>query len=1023
MSPTIKVVKAIYRLQDEMSAGMSHISKGVDRIDTKVGKSRAGMIGWGTAITGVGSIVGEMVDEYNQAMAAVARGTGETGKDLAALQDIATRVGSSMRGGFEGVAEGLANLNTATGLTGRDLETLTTHLAQAAIGMRDDVGGAADSVGQLMNAFGERTTAAGTALVDHLVTASQATGGSMGDLAAQVLRLAPQLTTMGLTAREAATFVGGLNKAGVPAERVLRSLKTVTGEWAKQGLDVRSMLDQSIDRIGRVTSEQEAYRQAVDLFGSSAAPGMVQAIRSGLVPSIDDLADHYENVSGASQRVYDDTSTLADIPSRLRNAFIGLSSPMLQPFIDVVPAIAGVGSAGATMAGVWPGFGATIGAAATKIGGAAKLMWIQMTGPVGMALGAIGAVGLAFYTFRRQIGDVLSSVIGFVADWVSNYIGLWEKAFAWIPGLGPKLTGVAASVRGMVDDTVGSVGRWVDSWGEVEPAAADAADAADDAADALGGGGLAPAITDAADAADDAADALGSGGGLAPAVAGVGTAAATAETEVGTFLDRIRSFEDLSASRIQLDILGNTITRVNSESASASADRFWAAYNAGFIGGAENSISTTIPDIVGGISEIPAWEEAGRDGADEVSAGFAAVWSPDNVAGVFRQAFTGGGGVAGAVAAIGTDLGRQLADSIGGKLEERAAGIGQRLTSGIGGSFGPLGGLLSGALTGGISTAINFGMKALGKLGGWIKNKLFGGPSQGELAARDTFEAFRASAVESLSGTAEFSREVSALMAQGWDRRLAEASAGFTTFAQSAGVGYETARDLYGAFQDAVKAGDEAEMARIMGIVDGWRERGGAIETGAETVVSSNESIARSGAEAGGAVVHSAEEIGRQFQGLTADEAAKLGDALVNLGSKGNRGFTDIHNSALAAGNAVAGLVRQLRAALATEWRGTVRMTGVADGGGGERLTASGGGVFRGPASGYPVLLHGVETVVPGSHPSLVAPPAAPRTPAAAPSRAVQITINTSGTHDGRAVARAVARYLPGELRRAGVTI
>ena len=233
---------------------------------------------------------------------------------------------------------------------------------------------------------------------------------------------------------------------------------------------------------------------------------------------------------------------------------------------------------------------------------------------------------------------------------------------------------------------------------------------------------------------------------------------------------------------------------------------------------------TTLPSVVSsGVSAtLPVARDAGDDVGSSVSDGFRAVWSPDNVAGIFRQAFTGGGGVAGAIAAIGTDLGRQLADSIGGKLEERAAGIGQRLTSGIGGSFGPLGGLLSGALTGGISTAISIGMKLLGKLGGWIKSKLFGGPSQGELAARDTFEAFRASAVESLSGTAEFSREVSALMAQGWDRRLAEASAGFTTFAQSAGIGYETARDLYGRFQDAVKAGDEAEMARIY-IMPGWK--------------------------------------------------------------------------------------------------------------------------------------------------------------------------------------------------------
>ena len=47
-------------------------------------------------------------------------------------------------------------------------------------------------------------------------------------------------------------------------------------------------------------------------------------------------------------------------------------------------------------------------------------------------------------------------------------------------------------------------------------------------------------------------------------------------------------------------------------------------------------------------------------------------------------------------------------------------------------------------------------------------------------------------------------------------------------------------------------------------------------------------------------------EIGRQFKGLTVDEAAKLGAALLDLGSKANQGFTDIHDSALATANALA---------------------------------------------------------------------------------------------------------------------
>ena len=56
--------------------------------------------------------------------------------------------------------------------------------------------------------------------------------------------------------------------------------------------------------------------------------------------------------------------------------------------------------------------------------------------------------------------------------------------------------------------------------------------------------------------------------------------------------------------------------------------------------------------------------------------------------------------------------------------------------------------------------------------------------------------------------------------------------------------------------------------------------------------------------------MHDAAEIGRQFKGLTAEEAARARtDALIGLGSKANQAFTDMHDSALAAGNALGNML------------------------------------------------------------------------------------------------------------------
>lgn len=808
-------------------------------------------------------------------------------------------------------------------------------------------------------------------------------GADLETVARAALRAGADTNVFGAVARKMGLDVAGATtlldqltavsqSSGVGVDEMLRSVQRVGPRFASAGVSTEDL----------VAMVAQLAQEAGPGGARSALSELASEVEQGNVPAFASLTEQVGLATGAVAETHAAGVTFVEQLGALKDrtmAWIGEQGNL----------IGSLGSVGTALIGIGPMLPA--------LGTGFRLLWTAITGPVGLVTAAILGVGSALFLFRGQIGNVLSAVIRFVGSWVSEFVGLWESAFAWIPGIRSKLSGVAASVRGMVDDTTAGVSEWVDSWG-------DAAEATDDAAAAF-------RVAD-----EDAATLIPQLAGVAGAADDMGAAAGGAAAEVKSFIEQLRSFEDLTNSRAQLDILGNAIVRVNSSAATASADEFWAAYNGGFISAAEDSISTTIPRIVGGIGEIPEWERAGADGADSVSGGFRAVWSPDNVANLFRDAFTGGGGVAGAVAGIGADLGRQLADSLGGALEERAAG----LTRGISGSFGPLGGLLSGALTGGISTAISFGLQAIGKLGGWIKGMF--GPSDAEMAARDSFSATRRAFVAEIGQIPQYQEYVTSLLSQGWDRNLAEVKAGFDLFGRQAGVTWAEIGDIYGSYQDAVKEGDEAEMARIMAIVEGWRERGGAIETGAETVVEANDSIARSGAEAGGAVVHSAEEIGRQFRGLTADEAAKLGDALINLGSKGNRAFTDIHDSSKAAANAVAALVRKLKAVMETDWRGTVRMTAVA---GGERLAAAGGGVFRGPLSGYPVTLHGTETVVPGAHPGLVArPPAATPAPAAAAPRApVQIVIHTDGTHSGRAVARAVARHLPAELRRAGVTI
>ena len=210
---------------------------------------------------------------------------------------------------------------------------------------------------------------------------------------------------------------------------------------------------------------------------------------------------------------------------------------------------------------------------------------------------------------------------------------------------------------------------------------------------------------------------------------------------------------------------------------------------------------------------------------------------------------------------------------IGGMLE----GIGAGITQGIGN-------LISGGLASITDLALK-GIISLGKkLGGWIKS-IFGGPSEAELAARETFAGFHKGAVEALGGTQRYADEVQRAIDDGWDRTLAETRAGFILMGTDMGKTYDEAFADYERYQKAVGEGNTELMKQIEAEYAEWRD---------------------ASADTAKDVKHDAAEIGRQFQGLTATEAAELGTALIGLGSKANKAFTDIHDSAIAAGNALA---------------------------------------------------------------------------------------------------------------------
>ena len=256
-------------------------------------------------------------------------------------------------------------------------------------------------------------------------------------------------------------------------------------------------------------------------------------------------------------------------------------------------------------------------------------------------------------------------------------------------------------------------------------------------------------------------------------------------------------------------------------------------FNLGFMSG-PGGVMNTIPQsmqklsddgsfmLAGGIGGEKFGQEAGTKGG----AKFLSVWnetvSPKNIFDTISRAFEGGGGYLGGIKSLGAQIGgdflQGMQDGTLSKMEGVMGQIGSKMESLWKGITGALSAIpFAGQILAAFGPKLLEGLGKIGKkvwttIKGW-----FGGPSEAELAARNTFEGVRKGFVETIGTMPKYQEYVNSLLSQGWDRRLAEVKAGFDYWGRKAGMTWEEIGVLYTQYQEALQRGDTATMERIMG--------------------------------------------------------------------------------------------------------------------------------------------------------------------------------------------------------------
>ena len=313
--------------------------RGVGRVEGRLGKlGRAagpaiGVVGGlATGAAVAGGALFALGSEADGMSDAIVRGTGASGRALAGLEDEARDVFGRVPIGMREAGTAVADMNTQFGFVGDELENASVRMLDFVRLTEGDLTGTVQGVGRVMGDWGIANTDLGQTL-DTLLTASQASGAGVDQLAGSVVQFGAPLRQMGFGFEESLALFGKWHQEGVNTEIVLSGLRQGISRMAAEGKDIPSTMSEVFDSILNAGSASEATTLAIKNFGAEAGPDLAAAIREGRF-GIDDLVATLQGSEGAVDRQVKATDSFGESWGRFRNRLINKVAPVAERFFD-----------------------------------------------------------------------------------------------------------------------------------------------------------------------------------------------------------------------------------------------------------------------------------------------------------------------------------------------------------------------------------------------------------------------------------------------------------------------------------------------------------------------------------------------------------------------------------------------------------------------------------------------------------------------------------------------------------------
>ena len=345
-------------------ADLSELERAWKRIERSMNKLSAQFKKVGSTMTktftvplvAMGAAATKAALDIDDAMDAIASGTGATGRALKSLQDDWKKLAGSVTQGFDVSAKVLADYNTRLGLTGKSLTDISQKALDAARLLGEDVSNVVSQSAKAMRDWAVPAEEMGK-FMDVIFKASQSTGIQMGELSTQLYKYGAALRGMGFDLESSIALLAQFEQQGVNTERIMGSLSMGLGRMAREGItNAEEAFKLLIEQIKNAKSPTEATRMAIEVFGSRAGPDMALAIREGRF-SVEQLIAVLRDAEGAIQQTTKATDGFAEQWARTKNRVMLAIEPMGKEILNIAES-------------VMPKVESSIASAATAIGNA-----------------------------------------------------------------------------------------------------------------------------------------------------------------------------------------------------------------------------------------------------------------------------------------------------------------------------------------------------------------------------------------------------------------------------------------------------------------------------------------------------------------------------------------------------------------------------------------------------------------------------------------------------------------------------